>query len=61
ALVAFHTKQIDDAVAAGKLASERASAMKANLKEHVTKMVERIKGPKDGLGKGKKFGHGPRA
>jgi polyhydroxyalkanoate synthesis regulator phasin len=69
ALVAFHTKQIDDAVAAGKLTSERASDMKANLKDHVTKMVERAKGPKDGLGKGKKFGHkggmgfghGPRA
>ena len=69
ALVAFHTKQIDDAVAAGKLSSERATTMKANLKDHVTKMVERVKGPKDGLGKGKKFGHkggkgfghGPRA
>ena len=68
ALVAFHTKQIDDALAAGKLTSERAAAMKANLKDHVTKMVERVKAPKDGLGKGKKFGHkggkgfhGPRA
>ena len=69
ALVAFHTKQIDDAVAAGKLNSERATTMKANLKDHVTKMVERVKGPKDDHGKGKKFGHkggkgfghGPRA
>ena len=69
ALVAFHTKQIDDAVAAGKLASERASAMKANLKDHVTNMVERVKNPKEGHRHGKKFGHkggkgfghGPRA
>ncbi|MEY3103044.1 MAG: hypothetical protein RL256_66 [Actinomycetota bacterium] len=69
ALVAFHTKQIDDAVAAGKLASERATAMKANLKDRVTTMVERVKGPKDGFGEGKKFskkggkgfGPGPRA
>lgn len=45
ALVAFHSKQIDDAVAAGKLSSEKAAAMKVNLKDHVTKMVERAKGP----------------
>ena len=69
ALVAFHSKQIDDAVASGKLNSDRAAAMKANLVDHVTKMVDRAKGSKDGLGKGKKFGHkggkgfghGPRA
>lgn len=68
ALVAFHTKQIDDAVAAGKLSSERATTMKSNLKEHVTEMIERVKAPKDGLGTrmkfghkgGKGFGHGPR-
>jgi len=69
ALVAFHTKQIDDAVASGKLTSERAASMKANLKDHVTAMVERVKGPRDDHHKGKKFGHkggkgfghGPRA
>ncbi|MFZ8872428.1 MAG: hypothetical protein ACO3DY_05430 [Candidatus Nanopelagicaceae bacterium] len=69
ALVAFHSKQIDDAVASGKLNSDRAAAMKSNLVDHVSKMVDRAKGSKDGLGKGKKFGHkggkgfrqGPRA
>ena len=69
ALVAFHTKQIDDAVASGKLTSERAASMKAKLKDHVTAMVERVKGPRDDHHKGKKFGHkggkgfghGPRA
>ena len=70
ALVAFHTKQIDEAVAAGKLTSERATSMKANLKAHVTEMVERVKGPRGehGMGErpdhkeGKGFGHkhGPR-
>ena len=57
ALVAFHSKQIDDAVASGKLNSDRAAAMKANLVDHVTKLVDRAKGSKDGLGNGKKFGH----
>jgi len=69
ALVAFHSKQIDDAVASGKLTTERATSMKANLKDHVTAMVERIKGPGDdhergknfGHKGGKGFGHGPRA
>lgn len=73
ALVAFHTKQIDEAVAAGKLSAAQATSMKANLKDHVTAEVERTKGPrkegmmdrKDGKKGGMKGGmkgpgHGPR-
>ena len=60
ALVAFHTKQIDDAVAAGKLTADQATKLKTNLKDHVTAEVERTKGPRgdrDGFGKGKGMGH----
>lgn len=66
ALVAFHTKQIDDAVAAGKLTADQATKMKANLKDRVTAGVERLKGPREGMGHhegmmgGKGRGHGPR-
>ena len=66
ALVAFHTKQIDDAVAAGKMTADQATKLKANLKDRVTAGVERLKGPQDGFGHhkgmkgGKGHGHGPR-
>lgn len=68
ALVAFHTKQIDDAVAAGKVAAAQASTMKANLKDRVTAEVERTKGfgkegkkgHKGGMKGGKGHFHGPR-
>ena len=66
ALVAFHTKQIDDAVTSGKLTADQATKMKANLKDRVTAGVERLKGPREGMGHhegmmgGKGRGHGPR-
>ena len=67
ALVAFENKQIDDAVAAGKLTAAQATAMKSKVKDRVTEMVERtpgkgpkgfggpmgLKGPKDSMGKGR--------
>ena len=60
ALVAFETKEIDARVTAGKLTADQATKLKANLKDHVTKMVESTKGPK-GLGhKGGKGHKGPR-
>jgi polyhydroxyalkanoate synthesis regulator phasin len=67
ALVAFHTKQIDEAVTAGKMTADQATKLKANLKDRVTAGVERLKGPGKGFGhhkgimSGKGHGHGPRA
>jgi polyhydroxyalkanoate synthesis regulator phasin len=67
ALVAFHTKQIDEAVTAGKMTADQATKLKANLKDQVTAGVERLKGPGKGFGHhkgmmgGKGHGHGPRA
>jgi hypothetical protein len=67
ALVAFHTKQIDEAVTAGKMTADQATKLKANLKDRVTAGVERLKGPGKGFGHhkgmmgGKGHGHGPRA
>ena len=67
ALVAFHTKQIDDAVAAGKMTADQGTKLKANVKDRVTAGVERAKGPREGFGHhkgmkgGKGHGHGPRA
>ena len=63
ALVAFENKQIDDAVAAGKLTAAQATTMKSKVKDGVTAMVERTPGkgpkafgghmgPKDSKGKG---------
>lgn len=60
ALVEFETKEIDARVTAGKLTADQATKLKANLKDHVTKMVESAKGPK-GMGhKGGKGHKGPR-
>ena len=61
ALVAFETKEIDARVTAGTLTAAQATTLKANLTDHVTKMVDSVKGPKDGKGhKGHKGmgGHG---
>lgn len=44
ALVAFETKQIDAAVAAGKLTAAQATNVKANLKDRVTAHVEDLRG-----------------
>jgi hypothetical protein len=67
ALVAFETKEIDARVTAGKLTAAQATTLKANLTDHVTKMVESVKGPKGdkgpkGMGPkdGKGMGKGPR-
>jgi len=54
ALVALETKEIDDAVAAGKLTAAQATTMKANVKDRVTAMVENTRG----MGMGKGMGHG---
>mgnify|MGYP000113619430 CR=1 FL=1 len=68
ALVADETKEIDAAVAAGKLTAAQATTMKANLTTHVTEMVNATApagGPKGGMmgdpdgGKGGR-GHGGR-
>ncbi|NDE71680.1 MAG: hypothetical protein EB054_03090 [Actinobacteria bacterium] len=60
ALVALETKEIDDAVAAGKLTAAQATTMKANVKARVTAMVENTRGMgrgmgHDGMGKGGRF------
>ena len=62
ALVAFETKEIDARVTAGTLTAAQATTLKANLTDHVTKMVDSVKGPKDGNGhKGHKgMGKGPK-
>jgi hypothetical protein len=67
ALVALETKEIDARVTAGKLTAAQATTLKANLTDHVTKMVESVKGPKGdkgpkGMGPkdGKGMGKGPR-
>ena len=58
ALVAFETKEIDARVTAGSLTEAQATAMKANLTDHVTKMVDSVRGPKGD--KGPKDGKGPK-
>ena len=62
ALVALETKEIDARVTAGTLTAAQATTLKANLTDRVTKMVDSVKGPKDGKGhKGHKgMGKGPR-
>ena len=56
ALVALETKEIDARVTAGTLTAAQAATLKANLTDHVTKMVDSVKGPKGmgGHGKGKR-------
>jgi len=58
ALVALETKEIEARVTAGSLTAAQATAMKANLTDHVTKMVDSVKGPKGD--KGAKDGKGPK-
>lgn len=62
ALVALETKEIDARVAAGTLTAAQATTIKANLTDRITKMVDSVKGPKDGkdhMGH-KGMGKGPR-
>lgn len=49
ALVAFHSKNVDEALSSGKLTADQAGKLKEKLQERVTKMVESAKG----LGKSK--------
>ena len=49
ALVAEHSKRIDDKVAAGKITSAQATTLKANLVAHVTQEISSVKG-KSGRG-----------
>ena len=58
ALVALETKEIDARVTAGSLTAAQATAMKANLTDHVTKMVDSVRGSKGD--KGHKDGKGPK-
>lgn len=63
ALVADETKQIDAAVAAGKLTADQATTMKANLTAHVTAEVNGTGGFMGDMGprgpRGGHEGHGP--
>ena len=73
ALSALYVEQIDEAVTTGKLTSEQASKMKANINSRVASMVDRIKGERAKFEKGQRlrdklgnrdkrgFGQGPRA
>ena len=54
ALVAAKTKEIDAALAAGKLTVAKATTLKTNLIAHITEKVNQVRGP--GMGKSK--GHG---
>ena len=51
ALVAFHTKNVGDALTAGQITADQANRLKEKLQERVTKMVESAKG----LGKSKRL------
>ena len=54
ALVAAKTKEIDAALATGKLTAAKATTLKTNLTAHITERVNQVRGP--GMGKSK--GHG---
>ena len=61
ALIAFHTKRIDQAVTDGKVTAEQATTLKAGLAAQVTFFVDRVPGHlKMGKGKDKDFGEGKR-
>ncbi len=57
ALVAFETKKIDAAVAAGKITSEKATALKSGLTSRVTEKVESTRGSDKEMGKGDRDRH----
>jgi polyhydroxyalkanoate synthesis regulator phasin len=59
ALVADETKQIDAAVAAGKLTAEKAATLKSNLTAHVTEEVNAVRGPDMGGKGGPRGSFGP--
>jgi hypothetical protein len=58
ALIAEHTKRIDEALAAGKLTAERAKTLKDGLAAHINEEINEVHKP--GMGKkGDRKGHGP--
>lgn len=56
ALIAYHTKKIDQAVTDGKVTAAQATTLKAGLSASVTYFVDRVPG-KMKMGKGEGFGH----
>ena len=50
ALVAFKTKEINDAQAAGKITADQAAKMKANVTTHVTERVNNTRPPRGAHG-----------
>lgn len=63
ALIAFHTKKIDQGVTDGKLTAAQATTLKAGLSASVTFFVDRVPGSLGGRGHGPGFDHpgmGPR-
>lgn len=63
ALIAFHTKKIDQGVTDGKLTAAQATTLKAGLSASVTFFVDRVRGSLSGRGHGPGFDHpgmGPR-
>lgn len=56
ALIAFHTKRIDQGVTDGKLTAEQAKTLKAGLSASVTFFVDRVPGSLGGKGRGPGFG-----
>ncbi len=57
ALIAYHTKKIDQAVTDGKVTAAQATTLKAGLSASVTFFVDRVPGYLH-MGKGKGLGHG---
>jgi Spy/CpxP family protein refolding chaperone len=63
ALIAFHSKKIDQGVTDGKLTAAQATTLKAGLSASVTFFVDRVPGSLGGKGHGPGFDHpgmGPR-
>ena len=64
AIVAFHSKNVDEALAAGRITAEQATKLKANLQDRITAEVNRAKvlGKMKGLEfmGGRDHGKGPR-
>lgn len=63
ALIAFHTKKIDQGVTDGKLTAAQATTLKAGLSASVTFFVDRVPGSLGGRGHGPRIDHpgmGPR-
>jgi len=57
ALIAFHTKKIEQGVTDGKLTAAQATTLKAGLSASVTFFVDRVPGSLGGRGRGPGFDH----